>query len=129
MFDLLGIDWGTKCIGFALANSSTKLIIPHSSTNLKTFYFSLQEILGKYPITKIVVGRPVNFQLQPTEVTTKVELFAAELQNKLPNIGVVFVNERNSSKDGLHGLTSAKSLASNSIHSLSAAKILEYYLG
>lgn len=133
MFNLLGLDWGSKFIGIALADSETGLVIPHSFVETRSFFVELESILAKYKIQKIIVGRPVNFQLQPTEITGKVELFATKLRNKYANIEVVLFNERNSSKVNIPVLESKKPsmklLAENSIHALSAKTILEFYLG
>jgi len=133
MFNLLGLDWGSKFIGLALADTETGLVIPHSFVETRSFFVQLESILNKYKIQKIIVGRPVNFQLQPTEVTEKVELFATKLRNKYSNIEVILFNERNSSKVNIPELVSKKSslklLSENSIHALSAKTILEFYLG
>jgi putative holliday junction resolvase len=133
MFNLLGLDWGSKYIGIALADSETGLVIPHSFVETGSFFVELELILAKYKIQKIIVGRPVNFQLQPTEITGKVELFATKLRNKYSSVEVILFNERNSSKVNIPVLESKKPsmklLAENSIHGLSAKTILEYYLG
>ncbi len=149
MFNLVGIDWGSKWVGIAIADSQTKLAIPYKSVLEKDFYSELKELLLKYQVSKFVVGRPVNFKLQPTEITDKVESFARKLSSDYPEIEVVLFNERSSSQQSLlgfkpevtsskssiglrpsRGITSpAKKIASNSLHALSAKTILEYYLG
>jgi putative holliday junction resolvase len=133
MFNLLGLDWGSKFIGIALADTQTGLVIPHSFVETRSFFVELDLLIAKYKIQKIIVGRPVNFQLQPTAITEKVELFATKLQNKYTHIEVLLFNERNTSKVNIPVLESKKPsiklLAENSIHALSAKTILEYYLG
>lgn len=147
MFNLLGIDWGSKWVGLALGDSTTNLVVPYDWVEFSQSISLIGTVLNKYPITKIVIGRPVNFQLQPTEVTRKVEDFKDSLQIKFSQIGIVLVNERNSSKESILGFKVApsskkssfgykskreespqKSISSNSIHSLAAKTILEYYL-
>lgn len=151
MFNLLGIDWGTKWVGLALADTKTKLVVPFESVKLSEAESFIKIVLAKYNISHIIIGRPVNFQLQPTEVTLKVEEFATEMQNKLqanfPKIEVILFNERNSSKESLLGFkpspsskkssfgfktkkvaSPSKNISANSIHSLAAKTILEYYL-
>jgi hypothetical protein len=83
MFNLLGIDWGSKWVGLALGDSSTKLVVPFESVELNQVLGLIGTVLNKYPINKIIIGRPVNFQLQPTEVTEKVEHFKNLLEFSL----------------------------------------------
>ncbi len=57
---ILGIDWGAKKIGIAVANSISKNIIPIGVflNNYNVFY-KIKEIIINYDIKKIVIGKPV----------------------------------------------------------------------
>jgi putative transcription antitermination factor YqgF len=57
---ILGIDWGKKKIGLAIANSISKNINPIGVfPNNHQILYKIQEIILKYDIKKIVVGKPV----------------------------------------------------------------------
>ena len=127
MFDLLGIDWGEKNCGLALADSSTGLTLPLEGSSNAMLLNIITKLLEKYStISKVIVGIPTNFKGQETILTTKIKEFVSILKSKLaPKIQIITVNERGSSKPfQIDQKLQKKQL----IDSLSAAQILKFYL-
>ncbi len=126
MFDVLGLDWGTKYCGICFGDSASELIVSAKQLYLtKNIILDLQAELSTKPqIQTLVLGYPTNFFLQPTKISQQVEVFKQTLQRNFQNLKVILVNERNSSKDS-HNLLAKKN--ADQVHNLSATKILETY--
>lgn len=122
MFDLIGLDWGSKYFGIAFASTQNKIVIPaNQQINKKNLFAFLKEQIQAKNIQTIVLGYPSNFQQQPTKISQQVEKFAQKLQKFFPQQKVILVNENSSSK-------LAKILDPKNIHNQAAARILEFYL-
>lgn len=107
MFNILGIDWGERKVGFALASEETKIILPKN-----VFYYKTEDeltnkilsILHSKPILKIIIGVPTNFRLQSTATSTKIHSFIADLRlnlnltASLNNIEIIQIQERETTK-------------------------------
>ncbi len=125
MFTILGIDWGRNRFGLAFGDEATKLII---AANYPCTADQIWQILDKEiksrKIKKIVVGMPTNFAGQKTEVSFLVENFTHKLKAKYPEIKLVTINERTSTK-----FFAKQNIDKQQINHLAAAKILEFYFG
>lgn len=142
MFDIIGIDWGQKTFGVAFASSSTSLVIVSQKTYpASDIWTDLEEELRTRKISKIVVGLPLNFRLEPVANTVKVQEFTDQIKNKFTGIEVFLANERGSTDSGVLskiGKSRNKMQASENkpvvdknnplVHNLSAKKILEWWL-
>ena len=98
----LGIDWGEKRIGLAMADSETKLAIPLSSvSNIK----ELKEIVADEEIDVLVLGRPVKMSGERDELTPDFLKFSDRIKNDLPEVKIEMLDERLTSKqaDSLPG--------------------------
>ncbi len=101
----LGIDYGEKNIGLALADDELKIARPFCIVNnLK----QIQKIIKQEKINKIIIGLPKGFK-QETEQTKKTREFAKNFSN------FEFIDERLTSKI-------------NKNHAGSAALILQTFL-
>jgi putative Holliday junction resolvase len=122
MFDILGLDWGSKYFGMAFGSSTTGLIFPSQKVYLaENIWEALEEEISTRKTKLLIIGLPTNFKFQHTEVSQKVLDFIEEFKLKFPNIEVKTVNERNTSKD-------FDKLNTKLIHNLAAKQILELYL-
>jgi len=119
----LGIDWGEKRIGLALADSETKLATPFKTVwDVK----EVIKLIKDEEIDVLVVGKPnsiVNYELSITN--GEYNKFVADLKSKI-NIPVELVDERLTSKaaDALAGDKKTKS----SRDEIAAMIILQSYL-
>lgn len=77
----LGIDYGTKRIGFALADEETRLATPHAVYPAsEDIVERILDLCREQKITRIVVGVPLNFQMQSTPQTRLTLQFVEKLR-------------------------------------------------
>ncbi|MGC9048790.1 MAG: Holliday junction resolvase RuvX [Patescibacteria group bacterium] len=115
---LLGVDYGTKYIGLAIADQQIKIAHPYLVLENKGRDFvlkELQKIIAKEKITKIVVGRPIGLSGRITEQAKITDEFIKFFKKNL-SIPVEGFDERFTSK------------MSEGEHSGAAAIILQDYL-
>ena len=98
---ILAIDYGSKKIGLATADSELKIAVPHqpiSYQNKKELLRKIRRIVQKEEIAKIILGLPLSFSFQETKISEEVRKFGKELEQviKLP---VELENEVLSSKE------------------------------
>jgi putative Holliday junction resolvase len=130
VFDIIGIDWGSKRTGIALGNTSSLLSIPYSQEiSHSKLESEILKLLRKYDIHTIVFGLPLNSKSQPTEITTKIHRYIKQLQPKIESTNIITVDERYSTKDAQR-LLDAQNLSTTKHHinNLSAHIILSQYL-
>ena len=90
----LGIDWGEKRIGLALADGEVKIANPWKTVN------TVKEVVNavaQEEIDTVVVGVPYKVHGADKEVTPEFQKFLRELQESI-KAEVVTVDERLSSK-------------------------------
>jgi putative Holliday junction resolvase len=96
---VLAVDFGTKRIGLAVGNSSTRVATPLGQLAAHNQRLALEEIrrrIGEFEVEQIVVGYPLNMDNSRGPACAAVERFAASLRQhfKLP---VILVDEKLSS--------------------------------
>lgn len=117
----LGIDWGEKRIGLALAEAETKIALPFRTVaNLK----ELIEILDKERISLIVIGQPIKMSGLATDNQAFLN-FLKNLKNQT-KLDLVEIDERLSSK-AADALSQMKKVKANR-DEIAAAIILQTYL-
>lgn len=121
MSKILGIDYGDKRIGLAIAESESQAIAPYKIIlNNKDLFFNLKKIFNDENIDIIIIGLPINLKSQITIQTQKVQRFINKLhqETKLP---IFTEDERMTSK--LYQKSGLKK-----VDALSAMSILDSYL-
>lgn len=93
----LGIDYGDKRIGLAIAEGSGPALPFKVILNTKNIIKDIQDVIDQEYINKIVVGLPNSFSGQVNERFTITENFIKELKEKL-SIDVFTVDEQLTSK-------------------------------
>jgi len=119
----LGIDWGEKRIGLALADSETKLATPFKTVWDVT---EVIKLIKEEEIDVVVVGKPVQIKNYEVKITNeKYNNFIKYLKDKI-DLPVELVDERLTSKaaDALAGDKKTKS----SRDEIAAMIILQSYL-
>jgi putative Holliday junction resolvase len=119
----LGIDWGSRRLGLALADSETSMALPFQTAA------SLGEVLiliDEEEIDEVIIGRPEKMSGNLDEPLTTEYLSFLEALKKSLNIPIIEFDERLSSKaaDALGG--SKKMRAGRD--EIAAAIILQNYL-
>ena len=92
---LLGIDYGEKRIGLALSDESAKFAFAHSvilNTGHGKVIKEIKRICEENKVSKIVLGRSLNYKGKPNQIMRKIEPFKIELEQAI-GLDVVYENE------------------------------------
>src|SRR5665811_440755 len=122
---ILGIDYGQRYIGLALASPVAKLPRPLVSVENTDIYPKLQETIRSEDVSTVVVGLPKNLEGKDTKQTQIIRQFAEDLKKQL-NVDVILADEALSSVRAQEYIQSHKS-ENNDIDSIAACFILEEY--
>ncbi|MDO8493168.1 MAG: Holliday junction resolvase RuvX [bacterium] len=90
---LMGIDYGGKRVGVALSDETGRFAIPHGVLqNDSELLNHLLKLCVKERVGKIVLGRSLDYKMQPNEIMAKIETFKTELE-LASNLPVEYENE------------------------------------
>ena len=95
---ILAIDYGTKRTGFALSDESKIFAFGLSTQETKNNISYLEIIIPKEKIDTIVIGIPKHLNNELAQIVPKIELFKRHIKNKFPELKIVDVDERFTSK-------------------------------
>jgi putative holliday junction resolvase len=121
----LGIDYGKKRIGLAISDEGGAIAFPRTQLtiyNSQLTIKSINDILKKEEVEKIVVGLPVTFGGKESAQTREARAFGEKLQKAL-QLPVEFENELLTTKMAFRG-----GVAKNKVDAASAAILLQSYL-
>ena len=134
---ILGIDFGLKKIGLALADSEIKIAMPSDIiyySSKKELIEKIRKIIIEKEIKKIIIGLPLSFDFQETEMSQKVRNFGIIIEKEFL-LPIDFQNEMFSSKqienmefEAKRKIKSRKPKQFQDVDNQSAALILESYL-
>ncbi len=96
---VLCIDYGTKKIGLAIANSQVKISMPLTiivEKKLDAQITSLENIITKHKVSSIVIGLPLNRDGTESDMTEKTYKFANKIDEKY-KLPILLKDERYSS--------------------------------
>ncbi|OGZ46084.1 MAG: hypothetical protein A3J54_02555 [Candidatus Ryanbacteria bacterium RIFCSPHIGHO2_02_FULL_45_13b] len=120
---LLGIDYGTKRIGFAMGDTDQKIAFPRDVVEGRAKAFDyVDRMVDNEGAQKIVIGIPMRHSGEEGELASEIRVFAKEITEKF-GIDVVFQNEILSTKAIQQG-----TVTKDNIDAASAALILQSYL-
>lgn len=122
----LGVDYGEKRIGLAVANSALQIalpldILPNDAKN--SALLKLIEIIREKDVSHVIIGFPLGLHSQHTPQTGKVEQFALQLSRELPRKSVAIAYENEVFSSSL-----SRRFVSGRVDSVAAAIILQSYL-
>lgn len=94
MSRIISIDYGRKRTGIAVTDPLQ--IIAQGLTTVLTaeLLTFVKDYAGREPVERIVVGRPMQTNGQPSENLPRVEQFVKQLERELPDIPVIWWDER-----------------------------------
>jgi putative Holliday junction resolvase len=98
MSKILAIDYGTKRTGFAISDESKIFAFGLSTQETKNNISYLETIISKEKIDTIVIGIPKKLNNELAEIVPKIELFKRQLKNKFPDVKIIDMDERFTSK-------------------------------
>lgn len=91
---LIGLDIGTKRIGVAKADSSTRIAVPYSAIDVDgTEFDKIASLARAWAIDSFVLGLPRSNEGNETQQSKYVRQFAKELKATLPNAKICFQDE------------------------------------
>lgn len=95
---ILSIDYGQKRTGIAVTDEMQ--IIASGLTTIETpvIFDFLTNYFSKEKVDKVIIGEPKQMDGSPSESAIYIEKFCENFQNKFPNLPLVKVDERFSSK-------------------------------
>ena len=132
---ILGIDYGEARTGIAVTDAlnitAQGLETIHNNGSDKVLLKRLDEILGKYEVDTIVVGKPINMNATPSARTEITEKFIHKLKCKYNKIKIETIDERLTTVAAhktMNFLDIGKNKKRNIVDTISAVYILETYL-
>ena len=125
---VLGIDYGAKRVGVAIAQRIARLPRPLTTlTNDDTLEACLKELVAREKVGQVVVGVPRNMDGSTSQQSEACEAFARQLSAVL-TVPVATADETLSSEEAEAALRAMnKPYAKHDIDAMSAALILERY--
>ncbi|MBI3633149.1 MAG: Holliday junction resolvase RuvX [Candidatus Vogelbacteria bacterium] len=77
----MGIDFGMKRVGVALSDETERFAYPFDVVkNSKDLVRDVSKICERERVSKIILGRSLDFKMQPNEVMKDIEEFKNELE-------------------------------------------------
>jgi UPF0755 protein len=127
---LIGLDVGTKRIGVAKADSSTKIAVPDGFVNVNGQEFAeIARIARMYSTSTFVVGLPRNNSGEETKQSLYARSFARQLAMSIPNARIYFEDESLTSVEAERRLKERKKkYQKGEIDSEAASIILQDFL-
>ena len=131
----IGIDYGDARVGIAITDelniTAQGLETIKREGSDKVVLRRLDEILQKYEVDTIVVGKPLNMNGTASERVKITEEFVHRLKCKYNNIKIIMVDERLTTVEAhrtMNFLNVKKNKKKNIVDTISAVYILEIYL-
>lgn len=80
---VMGVDYGSKRVGLALANLETRLPSPFKTIENKNIFDDIKDIIETNSVSIIIIGYPRNLNGDKTKQTIEVEDFIAILKKQI----------------------------------------------
>lgn len=132
MGNFLGIDYGARHMGLAIADEHARQAFPRTVLEVHSVsdaLSQLQSFIDQEDVCKIIVGRPLNLSGEPTDQTQEVDTFIRALAAQHPSVPIATEDERYSTTSALHALKAkGETRATSHPDAVAAMLILETYL-
>ena len=107
MARMLAIDYGEKRTGIAVTDPLQIIASGLTTVSTKDLLKYLKDYVSKEQVERIVVGQPRRLNNEPSEVEHKIQQFIIALNKELPEISVVRIDERFTSKIAFQSMLDA----------------------
>ncbi|MEJ5172199.1 MAG: Holliday junction resolvase RuvX [Hydrogenothermaceae bacterium] len=129
MSRVVGLDIGTKRIGVAVSDPLNITATPKDYIqNDDSVIEKIRSLLDEYKTRDVVVGLPLTLKGNEGDQVRYTKEFVEKLKENIPDINIIFVDERFSSSLAEKHLNPKKLKEKGKLDSLSAAIILQTYL-
>ena len=130
---ILAIDYGQKRTGIAVTDELQIIASGLTTVATETLFSFLKDYLKKENVLKVLVGEPKQMDGSPSQSATMISEFVLQFQKLFPDIPVIRVDERFTSKMAFQtmidsGLTKKQRQNKALIDEISATILLQDYL-
>ena len=130
---LIGIDVGTKNVGLARTDLLRTVANPIGTFTPSEALNELQKLVKSEPVDKFVIGWPLTPKGDEGKATEMVNNYINRLRKHFPDIEIVKIDERYTSKEAVEAMVEAgvpkmKRRETERINRAAAAIILQKYL-
>ena len=130
---LLAIDYGTKRTGIAVTDELQIIASGLTTVNTYELIVFLKDYTSNETVDKIVVGLPKQMDNTDSESEVYIKKFLVKLKKQIPNIPIVRVDERFTSKMAFQtmidsGLSKKQRRNKALVDEISATLILQSYM-
>lgn len=126
---VIGLDIGLKRIGVAVSDPFLITASPREHIqNDEKVVDRIKKLLQEYNTKDIVVGLPLTLRGNEGEQAAYTRQFVEKLKEEIPDINIIFVDERFTSSLAQRHISPKKAKNKGNIDSMSAVFILQTYL-
>jgi len=130
---ILAIDYGKKRVGIAVTDPMQMIAQPLVTIDTPKIFDFLKDYFSKEKVDTIVLGEPKRLNGLDTDATPLVEAFKLKLLELFPNMPIVMIDERLTSRMAKQTLIDAgyRKIARQNkklVDTVAAALILQLYL-
>ncbi len=130
---ILAIDYGKKRTGIAVTDPLKIIANKLTTVNSNEIFNFLDDYFSKENVECVVIGYPVTLNNQPSESLRYINPFMKNFQKKYPNLNLIQVDERYTSKIAFQtmidaGLKKKDRQNKELVDAVSATIILQFYL-
>ncbi len=98
MARVMAIDYGEKRTGLAITDELQLIASGLTTISSETAIAFLAEYFSRENVITVLIGKPVQMNNQPSQSTAIIEKFVNQFRNAFPQIKIVRVDERFTSK-------------------------------
>lgn len=98
MGKILALDYGKKRTGIALSDDMRIFAFGHSTADTKNLQSVLQNLVTQEKVSTIILGEPKRLNNEVSSTTEMVYQFQKNLESWFPEMEIVLVDERYTSK-------------------------------
>ena len=129
----IAIDFGLKRTGLAITDSSNIIASPLTTIDSAILIDYVKKLTSQENIDTIILGEPKRLNNEDTHISENVRLLFQVLQSSFPDISVILIDERFTSKmaaQSMHvmGMKKKQLMDKRLVDQISATLILQSYL-
>ena len=133
MARILAIDYGQKRTGIAVTDDLQIIASGLTTITSETIFVFLKDYFSKENVIKVLIGEPKQMNGEPSQSTEVIEVFVTRFAKTFPEMVVVRVDERFTSKMAFKtmidsGLNKKQRLNKALVDEISATIMLQDYL-
>lgn len=134
MARIVALDYGKKRTGVAVSDPEQIIARGLETVDTNELIGYLKKYFKEEPVEKVIIGYPLNMDNTPTDATPLVDKFIGKYQHVFPDVEIIKVDERLSSKmasqaiSGM-GLKKKDREEKGLVDTVAATILLQDYLG